>query len=328
MPKKWGGAWPRPWWWPATTPSDRQLAQEAFNRDWFRVYTSPDHLGVELGGSLKNVVAIAAGVADGLGLGDNAKAALITRGLAEMTRLGVAMGANAATFAGLSGAGDLVVTCMSRHSRNRSIGERLGKGEKWSEISKTFRQAVEGTVTARSAVELAAKYHVELPIAAQVHAILYEGKGARQALKDLLNRPVARRRPEMTRGRKAPEMRYSIEEVSDLTGLKQHVLRYWENEFPQLRPERTRSNQRLYRQKDVDLILHIKQLVYDRKFTLQGAREQLDGDLKEARSQGQVALELDLEQSQLMGTLIKARRQARSLLELLDKSTPGPEPEA
>jgi DNA-binding transcriptional MerR regulator len=132
----------------------------------------------------------------------------------------------------------------------------------------------------------------------------------------------------MSRLEKAPEMRLSIEEVSDLTGLKQHVLRYWENEFPQLRPERTRSNQRLYRQKDVDLILHIKQLVYERKFTLQGAREQLDGDLKEARQQGQLALELDLEQSQLMGTLIKARRQARSILELLDKSTPGPEPEA
>jgi DNA-binding transcriptional MerR regulator len=132
----------------------------------------------------------------------------------------------------------------------------------------------------------------------------------------------------MSRAEKAPEMRLSIEEVSDLTGLKQHVLRYWENEFPQLRPERTRSKQRVYGQKDVDVILHIKQLVYERKFTLQGAREQLEGDLKEARQQGQLALELDLEQSQLMGTLIKARRQARSLLELLDKSTPGPEPEA
>jgi glycerol-3-phosphate dehydrogenase (NAD(P)+) len=163
-------------------------AQEAFNRDWFRVYTSPDHLGVELGGSLKNVVALAAGVADGLGLGDNAKAALITRGLAEMTRLGVAMGAQAETFAGLSGVGDLVVTCMSRHSRNRSVGERLGKGEKWADIQKTFKQAVEGVVTARSAVELGAKYRVELPIAEQVHAILYQDKGAKQAFGDLLKR--------------------------------------------------------------------------------------------------------------------------------------------
>ncbi len=169
-------------------PEATLAAQEAFNRDWFRVYSSPDHLGVELGGSLKNVVALAAGVADGLGLGDNAKAALITRGLAEMTRLGVAMGAKAETFAGLSGVGDLVVTCMSKHSRNRSVGERLGRGEKWSEITKTCKQAVEGTVTARSAVELAAKFKVELPIAEQVHAILYQDKDAKQAFGDLLKR--------------------------------------------------------------------------------------------------------------------------------------------
>jgi DNA-binding transcriptional MerR regulator len=124
---------------------------------------------------------------------------------------------------------------------------------------------------------------------------------------------------------KPPEIRYSIEEVSDLTGLKQHVLRYWENEFPQLKPERTRANQRLYRQKDVDVIVHIKQLVYERKFTLQGAREQLDLDLREARQQGQLALELDLEQSQLMGVLVKARRQAKALLDALDKPIPGVE---
>ncbi len=131
----------------------------------------------------------------------------------------------------------------------------------------------------------------------------------------------------MSRIEKVPEVRLSIEEVSDLTGLKQHVLRYWENEFPQLRPERTRANQRLYRQKDVDLILHIKQLVYERKFTLQGAREQLDEDLKEARQNGQLTLELDLEQTQLVGALIKARRQAKTLLELLDKPAPELDPE-
>ena len=127
----------------------------------------------------------------------------------------------------------------------------------------------------------------------------------------------------MSREEKAPEVRLSIEEVSDLCGLKQHVLRYWEAEFPQLRPERTRSKQRQYRQRDVDMILHIKQLVYERKFTLQGAREQLDLDLKEARNQGQLALELDLEQSRLMGVLVKARRQAKALLDLLDKPS-GP----
>ena len=130
----------------------------------------------------------------------------------------------------------------------------------------------------------------------------------------------------MSREEKAPEVRLTIEEVSDLTGLKQHVLRYWEAEFPPLRPERTRSKQRQYRQKDVDLILHIKALVYDRKFTLQGAREQLEADLKEARNQGQLALELDLEQSRLMGVLVKARRQAKALLDLLDK--PGAPKEA
>jgi glycerol-3-phosphate dehydrogenase (NAD(P)+) len=171
-------------------PSAATAAQAAFAHDWFRVYTSPDPLGVEIGGALKNVVALAAGVLDGLGLGDNAKAALMTRGLAEMTRLGVAMGAQAPTFAGLTGMGDLVVTCMSQHSRNRGIGERLGKGETWAEISKTFKQAVEGTVTAESAVELAERYKVELPIATEVHAILYKGKDPKAALRDLLTRPL------------------------------------------------------------------------------------------------------------------------------------------
>jgi glycerol-3-phosphate dehydrogenase (NAD(P)+) len=167
-----------------------RAAQEAFGRDWFRVYTSPDPLGVEIGGALKNVIALAAGVADGLGLGDNAKAALMTRGLAEMTRLGVAMGAQAATFAGLTGMGDLVVTCMSRHSRNRGVGERLGKGETWAEIQKTFKQAVEGTVTAKSAVALGRRHKVELPICEEVHAILYDGKDPRAAFQSLLTRPL------------------------------------------------------------------------------------------------------------------------------------------
>jgi DNA-binding transcriptional MerR regulator len=123
----------------------------------------------------------------------------------------------------------------------------------------------------------------------------------------------------MPREAKTPELKYSIEEVSDLTGLKAHVLRYWESEFPQLKPERTRSNQRLYRQKDLDLILHIKKLVHERGFTLSGARKQLEEDLRDARQQGQLALELDLGQAELAGILTKARRQARGLLELLNK---------
>jgi glycerol-3-phosphate dehydrogenase (NAD(P)+) len=167
-----------------------KLAQTAFSRDWFRVYTSADPLGVEIGGALKNVVALAAGVSDGLGLGDNAKAALMTRGLAEMTRLGVAMGAQATTFSGLTGMGDLVVTCMSRHSRNRGIGERLGRGEHWSDISPTFHQAVEGVVTAAATLALSQRHAVALPIAEQVNAILFQDKDPRAALKDLLARPV------------------------------------------------------------------------------------------------------------------------------------------
>lgn len=174
-------------------PQAAELVQRAFGRDWFRIYTSPDPLGVEIGGALKNVIALAAGVADGLGLGDNAKAAVMTRGLAEMTRLGLAMGAQASTFAGLAGMGDLVVTCMSRHSRNRHVGERLGRGETWAQIQAGFRQAVEGTVTARSAVALADRHGVDMPLCRQVHAILYEGKDARAAFKDLLARP---QRPE------------------------------------------------------------------------------------------------------------------------------------
>jgi DNA-binding transcriptional MerR regulator len=123
----------------------------------------------------------------------------------------------------------------------------------------------------------------------------------------------------MAREPKASDMRYSIEEVSDLTGLKPHVLRYWETEFTQLRPERTKANQRLYRQKDLDMLLHIKKLVHERAFTLAGARKQLEEDLREARQQGQLALELDLGSAELTGVLMKARRQARLLLELLDK---------
>ncbi len=172
----------------ADDPADARAARDAFNVGWFRVYLSDDHLGVELGGALKNVVALAAGISDGLGLGDNAKAALITRGLAEMTRLGVSLGAKASTFSGLAGLGDLVVTCMSQHSRNRGVGERLGKGERWSEISKTMIQAVEGAVTCESAYALAKRQGIEMPITEQVYEVLYHDKPAKAGLADLLAR--------------------------------------------------------------------------------------------------------------------------------------------
>ena len=162
--------------------------QELFHRPAFRVYTSTDLLGVELGGALKNVIAIAAGVSDGLGFGDNSKAALITRANAEIRRLGEACGAQAETFSGLSGLGDLAVTCFSRLSRNRGFGERLGRGEKVPDILASMLNVAEGYPTARSAWQLARKVRRSTPIIDEVYAILYEQKNAAQALRDLISR--------------------------------------------------------------------------------------------------------------------------------------------
>ena len=162
--------------------------QQLFHRPTFRVYTSNDLLGVELGGALKNVIAIGAGVCDGLGFGDNSKAATVTRALAEMRRLGVACGANAETFGGLSGLGDLMVTCFSKLSRNRGFGERVGRGEKIEAIVGSMVAVAEGFPTARSAYELARKHGVVTPIIDEVHAMLYEGKDVRKALQDLTTR--------------------------------------------------------------------------------------------------------------------------------------------
>lgn len=167
-----------------------RTVQELFNSPTFRVYSSTDLLGVELGGALKNVFAIAAGVGDGLGFGDNAKAALITRAIAEMRRLGVAAGAQAETFAGLSGLGDLTVTCFSRHSRNRTFGENLGRGRQPREILKATVSVVEGFPAARSAHHLAQKLGVVSPIIDEVHAMLYEGKNPKEAVRDLMTRDL------------------------------------------------------------------------------------------------------------------------------------------
>lgn len=163
--------------------------QSAFHSEYFRVYTSDDLIGVELGGALKNVIAIAAGITDGLGLGDNAKAALMTRGLHEITRLGVALGAQPATFAGLAGMGDLIVTCTSRHSRNRLLGEKLGKGATLETALGEMVMVAEGAKTARSALALAQQKKVEVPIIEEVNQVLFEGKKAKDALKSLLSRP-------------------------------------------------------------------------------------------------------------------------------------------
>ncbi len=165
-----------------------QTVQGLFHSPAFRVYTSSDVHGVELGGALKNVIAIGAGVCDGLGFGDNSKAALVTRAVAEMRRLGVACGAQAETFTGLSGLGDLMVTCFSKLSRNRGFGERLGRGEKAEAIVASMTAVAEGYPTARSARELARKHGVDTPIIEEVYAMLYEGKDVRQAVQDLTAR--------------------------------------------------------------------------------------------------------------------------------------------
>lgn len=154
----------------------------------FRIYSSNEPIGIELGGALKNVFAIAAGVSDGFGLGDNSKAALVTRALAELLRLGTAMGGSAQTFYGLSGAGDLIATCFSRHSRNRRVGEELGRSRSLREITSSMQMVAEGIPTTKSAYECARRLQVETPIIDQVYAVLYQGKPPAQALQELLDR--------------------------------------------------------------------------------------------------------------------------------------------
>lgn len=165
-----------------------EYLQNIFMNEVFRVYISPDVLGIELGAALKNVVALAAGIADGLGYGDNTKAALITRGITEIARLGVAMGGKFETFCGLTGIGDLIVTCASMHSRNRRAGILIGQGKSCDEAMAEVKMVVEGVHSARAAMELAGKYHVQLPIIEQVNQILFEGKSAAQAVKELMLR--------------------------------------------------------------------------------------------------------------------------------------------
>jgi glycerol-3-phosphate dehydrogenase (NAD(P)+) len=169
-----------------------KIVQLAFNHDFFRVYRSSDVMGVEIGGSLKNVLAIAAGIADGMGFGHNARAAIITRGLAEMSRMAVAKGANPITLAGLSGMGDLVLTCTGGLSRNRQVGIQLGQGKSIDEILGDMRMVAEGVKTAQSVHDLTVRMGVDMPICEGVYQILYEGKKPAQALHDLMNRELKR----------------------------------------------------------------------------------------------------------------------------------------
>ncbi len=167
-----------------------KIIANIFSTPYFRVYVSDDIRGVELGGALKNVIAIGAGVVDGARFGDNTKAAIITRGIAEMTRLGDKMGALPRTFSGLSGVGDLIVTCMSRHSRNRFVGEQLGKGRKLDDILNEMIMVAEGVATCRSAVDLAKKHHTEMAIFSEVFNIMFEGKEPHRATEDLMSRSI------------------------------------------------------------------------------------------------------------------------------------------
>ena len=173
----------------ACNPSEHAADLQSFlGSARFRIYTGEELTGIELGGALKNVFAIAAGASDGLGLGDNSKAALVTRALAELIRLGTAMGGDVRTFYGLSGAGDLIATCFSKHSRNRRVGEQIGRGQSLREIKSSMQMVAEGIPTAKSAYECARKLNIDTPIIDQVHALLYDGKAATQAMEELLGR--------------------------------------------------------------------------------------------------------------------------------------------
>jgi glycerol-3-phosphate dehydrogenase (NAD(P)+) len=171
--------------------TDEELArrvQSVFSTQWFRVYTNSDVIGVELAGAMKNIVAIAAGILDGLAAGNNAKAALVTRGLVEISRLGIAMGAHADTFHGLAGLGDLITTCVSPEGRNRTVGERIGKGQKLADVLGKMDSVAEGVPTTQSVMQLARRLNVEMPITEAVYSVLFENKDVLHALSDLMSR--------------------------------------------------------------------------------------------------------------------------------------------
>lgn len=172
----------------AMNPEKSKHAQNLFNSDTFRVYTSQDVLGIELGGALKNIIALGAGISDGLGYGDNAKAALITRGLAEITRLGTSLGANPISFLGLSGVGDLIVTCTSVHSRNWRAGNLLGKGQQLDDVLSEMGMVVEGVRTVKAAYQIAEEQGVEMPITSGIYQILFENKKPKDAVTQLMTR--------------------------------------------------------------------------------------------------------------------------------------------
>ena len=171
-----------------TSESSVKRVQKAISTERFRVYTNSDIIGVELGGSVKNVIAIASGICDGIDFGDNAKAALITRGIVEIARLGIVMGAKTETFSGLSGIGDLIVTCLSRHSRNRYVGEEIGKGNKLDQVVSSMKMVAEGVITTKSVKALSRKHSVEMPICSAVHNVLFKNENPKEAVEKLMTR--------------------------------------------------------------------------------------------------------------------------------------------
>ena len=181
----------------AKSKATAEFLQEAFMNDFFRVYISPDILGIEIGGALKNVIALAAGIADGLGYGDNTKAALITRGIAEITRLGVKMGGKAESFSGLTGIGDLIVTCASMHSRNRRAGILIGQGKTMQEAMDEVQMVVEGVYSAKAGLALAKKYNESMPIIEQINRVLFEDKSPADAVYELMHRDGRRENSEL-----------------------------------------------------------------------------------------------------------------------------------
>ena len=181
----------------AKSKATAEFLQEAFMNDFFRVYISPDILGIEIGGALKNVIALAAGIADGLGYGDNTKAALITRGIAEITRLGVKMGGKAESFSGLTGIGDLIVTCASMHSRNRRAGILIGQGKTMQEAMAEVQMVVEGVYSAKAGLALAKKYNESMPIIEQINQVLFEDKSPADAVYELMHRDGRRENSEL-----------------------------------------------------------------------------------------------------------------------------------
>ncbi len=181
----------------AKSKATAEFLQEAFMNDFFRVYISPDILGIEIGGALKNVIALAAGIADGLGYGDNTKAALITRGIAEITRLGVKMGGKAESFSGLTGIGDLIVTCASMHSRNRRAGILIGQGKTMQEAMDEVQMVVEGVYSAKAGLALAKKYNESMPIIEQINLVLFEDKSPAEAVYELMHRDGRRENSEL-----------------------------------------------------------------------------------------------------------------------------------